>query len=231
MENTVSKLLALAALSSSLLLLPSSEATAQTIEAQGGATVTTSAPAPMPAPAPRYRRRPGPRLMAPTKINIGGLGANSTQGFLSGVEASVGVHWASLSPRPTNFDIGLGVFGGVMESATPKDKNKPGAVLAGGYLEFGKTLSQGDFWRTWAAGRAEMFEYDSFGKQGEGVGASGRLEAELYLSGVGLAPNGIFLGTYAIGVYVEAAARQMEDVSLLQVGAGLSIRTPLVWGW
>src|SRR5262249_15053647 len=50
---------------------------------------------------PRYRRRPGPRIMAPLKIDIGAAGANTTYGFAPGLGMAVGIHWASLSPRPT----------------------------------------------------------------------------------------------------------------------------------
>ena len=65
-----------------------------------------------------------------------------------------------------------------------------------------------------------------------GSGVSAKLEAELYLSGVGISPDGIFLGTYAIGLYVEGAVRRLhDDVSDLQLGVGLTIRTPMVWTW
>ena len=54
----------------------------------------------------RYRRRPGPRWMMPLKIDIGAQGANTSNGFLPGIELRAGIHWASLSPEPTNFDLG-----------------------------------------------------------------------------------------------------------------------------
>ncbi|HEU4614378.1 MAG TPA: hypothetical protein VFS15_19920, partial [Kofleriaceae bacterium] len=70
---------------------------------------------PAPAPAVRdhrddtpavttrtYRRRPGPRFMMPLKIDIGAAGANTTHGFAPGIAAAVGIHWASLAPRPTD---------------------------------------------------------------------------------------------------------------------------------
>ncbi|HEY5946394.1 MAG TPA: hypothetical protein VIV40_12915, partial [Kofleriaceae bacterium] len=58
---------------------------------------------------PRYRRRPGPRFMMPLKIDIGAAGANTSRGFAPGIGAEVGIHWASLSPRPTDTDVGIGV--------------------------------------------------------------------------------------------------------------------------
>ena len=73
---------------------------------------------------------------------------------------------------------------------------------------------------------------DAFGEQRNGLGVAGRLSAELYLSGVGIEPRGVFLGSYALGVYVEAGARQLgPDVGTLQVSGGITIRTPLVWTW
>ena len=40
----------------------------------------------------------------------------------------------------------------------------------------------------------------------------------------------MFLGTYALGVYVEAGARDMAPgVGMFQASAGLTFRTPLVF--
>jgi hypothetical protein len=197
---------------------------------QGGVTVS---PAYVP-PQPRYRSRPGPRLMAPLRIDIGGIGANSKAGFLPGAELSAGIHWASLSPNPTSVDFGLGVFVGAMGKGEdmPNSNKNENVSYAGLYAEFGKSLSSGDYWRTWASGRAELLEADAFGNQSEGYGVSAKLEAELYLHGVGISPSGLFLGSYALGVYVQAAARHLgDDVNMLQLGAGVTVRTPMVWAW
>ncbi|HWO21527.1 MAG TPA: hypothetical protein VNO30_22315, partial [Kofleriaceae bacterium] len=187
------------------------------------------------APAPEmrtYRRRPGPRIMMPLKVDIGASGANTARGFAPGIGMSVGIHWASLSPRPTRTDVGLGVFGALL--ATPADTSamtdSNGVAYGGAYLEVGRTLSQGSFWRTWASGRGEYLGSSAFDESHAGFGASGRLSAELYVSGVGIAPRGVFLGTYALGVYVEAGARDMvSGVGMLQASAGLTFRTPLVF--
>jgi hypothetical protein len=195
-----------------------------------------SAPAAAPAPAPqatvRYRRRPGPRFMMPLKVDIGAASINSDRGFVTGIGAAVGIHWASLSPNPTQTDIGLGVFGAI--AATPEDTtvmdDKPTVAQGGAYLELGHTLSHGDFWRTWGTGRAEYLGSSAFGEDHVGIGATGRLSAELYISGVGIEPRGLFLGTYAIGLYVEAGYRDtVVGVSNIHAGAGLTFRTPLVF--
>ncbi|HEX5058772.1 MAG TPA: hypothetical protein VFV99_05390 [Kofleriaceae bacterium] len=181
---------------------------------------------------PRYRRRPGPRFMMPLKIDIGAAGANTSRGFAPGMSAAVGIHWASLSPRPTDTDVGIGLFGGIL--AAPEDtsvmNDKNGVAYGGAYLELAHTLSQGTWWRTWASGRGEYLGSTAFDQDHAGFGASGRLSAELYVSGVGIEPRGVFLGTYAIGVFVEAGVRDMvEDVGKFQMSGGLTFRTPLVF--
>jgi hypothetical protein len=178
-----------------------------------------------------YRRRPGPRFMLPLKIDIGAVGLNTTRGYAPGVGAAIGVHWASLSPTPTDTDVGIGVFGALL--STPSDPQmmdtSSGVAYGGAYLEVGHTLVRNDFARVWAAGRGEYLGSSAFGESHKGLGAMGRLSAELYVGGIGLEPRGVFLGTYAIGVYVEAGARDMvNDVGTFQAGAGLTFRTPLV---
>jgi hypothetical protein len=190
-------------------------------------------PATFDSPPPRrYRRRVGPKIMLPLRLDIGMQGASTTQGTMSGLELRLGVHWASLSPRPTKWDVGVGVFGAVLPG--PEDDAMPMAendVLYGGaYLEVGRTLSEGRYWRTWASGRGEYMGSSTFGDEQVGLGVAGRLSAELYASGVGIEPRGLFVGSYAIGVYAEAAGRGLgNDVSPVQISAGLTFRTPLVF--
>jgi len=180
----------------------------------------------------RYRRRPGPRFMMPLKIDLGAAGADTVRGYAPGIGMAIGIHWASLSPTPTDGDIGIGVFGAALDAprgtAAMSDAN--GVGYAGAYLELAHTLSRGDWWRTWASGRGEYLASSAFDQDHTGFGASGRLSAELYVSGVGVEPRGVFLGTYAIGVYAEAGVRDVgPDVSKFHVGGGLTFRTPLVF--
>jgi hypothetical protein len=227
------------------VLAASSPAFAQPAVRDHRAPVPAAAPAPAPSPEvrdhrdtnsiearPRYRRRPGPRFMMPLKIDIGAAGANTSRGFAPGVAASVGIHWASLSPRPTNTDVGIGVFGALLaakEDTTVMD-DQNGVAYGGAYLELGHTLARGNWWRTWASGRGEYLASSAFGEDHVGFGAAGRLSAELYVSGVGLEPRGVFLGTYAIGVYAEAGVRDVaSDLGAFQISGGLTFRTPLVF--
>jgi len=182
---------------------------------------------------PHYRRRPGPRFMMPLKIDLGAAGANTSHGFAPGVGAAVGIHWASLSPEPTNTDVGVGVFGallGAPTTTTTMTTMDNGIAYGGAYLEVGHTLAQGSGWRTWASGRGEYLASSVFGTDHKGVGGAVRLSAELYTSGVGIEPRGLFLGAYALGLYVEAGVRDVApDLSIFQMTAGLTIRTPLVF--
>lgn len=219
-------------------LLESSAALAQP-EVRDHRTETAVAPAPAPQPevrdhSTRYRRRPGPRFMMPLKIDLGAAGANTSRGFAAGVGGAIGIHWASLSPQPTDTDVGIGLFGAIL--GAPADptgmSDNNGVAYGGAYLEVAHTLSRGNYWRTWASGRGEYLGSTAFGMdQGHvGFGASGRLAAELYVSGVGIEPRGVFLGTYAIGVYAEAGVRDVaRDIGALHVSGGLTFRTPLVF--
>ena len=190
-------------------------------------------PAPSDTGGRSYRRRPGPRFMMPLKVDLGFASANTTRGFAPGFGLAVGIHWASLSPQPTNTDVGIGVFGAVLaapnDTTTMTDSNS--VTYGGAYLEVGQTLSHGSFWRTWAAGRGEYLASSAFGSADHvGFGGTGRLSSEIYLSGVGIEPRGLFLGTYAIGVYVEAGVRDVtSDLGAFHVGGGLTFRTPLVF--
>jgi hypothetical protein len=229
------KLAVSAAFVASLATLPTHAAYAGGAEGQVHVSAGVSVGTPQPQPR-RYRRAPGPRLMPPLRIDLGGIGAASDFGTLTGAEVSIGIHWASLSPTPTDFDIGIGAFGGVLgNSRTPVDPvtgDNEQLTYGGLYGEYGHRLSGGDFWRTWASGRGEYLSSDGFGETHRGVGVSAKLEAELFLSGVGVSPDGIFLGTYAIGLYVQGGVRRLSnDVSDLQLGLGVTIRTPMVWRW
>lgn len=204
--------------------------------AEAGPEVRDHRAAPAPAggasASVHYRRRPGPKVMLPLKIDIGAAGQNTSQGFARGISAAVGVHWASLSPTPTRLDIGIGVFGALL--ATPADPSKmmdsEGIALGGAYLEAGYALAAGTWWRTFATARGEYVGSAGFGNSHAGFGGTGRLSAELFSSGVGIEPRGLFLGAYAFGVYVEAGGRDMADgIGAFHAAAGLTFRTPLVF--
>lgn len=179
-----------------------------------------------------YRHR-GPRYMLPLKIDLGFAGANTSMGYAPGIGAAIGIHWASLSPQPVDTDVGLGVFGALLSTPIdPASNTSSGIAYGGAYLEVGHTLARNDFARVWASGRGEYLGSSAFDKDHKGFGVMGRLSGELYTAGAGVAPRGVFLGSYAIGLYVEAGARDMvQDVGKLSIGAGLTFRTPFAFTW
>jgi hypothetical protein len=179
-----------------------------------------------------YHHR-GPRYMLPLKIDIGFAGANTAMGYAPGIGAAIGIHWASLSPQPVDTDVGLGVFGALLSTPIdPASNTSSGIAYGGAYLEVGHTLARNDFARVWASGRGEYLGSSAFDKDHKGFGVMGRLSGELYTAGAGVAPRGIFLGSYAIGLYVEAGARDMvQDVGKFSIGAGLTFRTPFALLW
>ncbi|HEY4242361.1 MAG TPA: hypothetical protein VGM88_21235 [Kofleriaceae bacterium] len=184
-----------------------------------------------------YRHRPGPRFMMPLEIDLGAVGADSSRGMAEGVQGSIGVHWASLSPTPTSWDAGIGIFGAIMgagpaDNATDQMNQNNGIAYGGAYVQVGHTLAQGNSWRTWLSGRGEYLASDAFGKSNTGLGVSARLSAELYSSGAGIEPGrGLFLGSYGVGVYVEAAMRDVAPgLSAFQATTGLTLRTPMAFG-
>lgn len=222
--RTLSRLFFLAATAASLL-----GSSTATVHAEAEHAVVT--PYVGVSPQVRYRRRPGPRFMMPLKVDLGAAGVDTARGFAPGVNGAIGIHWASLSPHPTDTDVGIGVFGALLGApADPNNmSNSNGIAYGGAYLEGAHTLSRGQLWRTWAAVRGEYVGSSAFGQSHVGYGITGRLSTELYASGVGIEPRGLFLGTYAIGLYVEAGVRDMvSDVGDFHVGAGLTFRTPFV---
>ena len=179
-----------------------------------------------------YHHR-GPRYMLPLKVDFGFAGVNTAMGYAPGIGAAIGIHWASLSPQPVDTDVGIGVFGALMSTPIDPGMNTSSGVAYGGaYLEVGHTLARNDFARVWASGRGEYLASSAFDKDHAGFGLMGRLSGELYTAGAGVAPRGVFLGSYAIGLYVEAGARDMvQDVGKLSIGAGLTFRTPFAFLW
>lgn len=179
-----------------------------------------------------YRHRPGPRVMLPLTMDLGYVGTDTMMGYAQGIGGSLGIHWSSLSPKPVDTDVGVGVFGSLLAAQEPAGTTgmDTGVAYGGAYLQVGHTLARNNFARTWLSARGEYLESTAFGGPNHvGVGASVRLTGELYASGVGIAPGQLFLGTYAVGLYAEAGVRDMVDgVSDFQVTAGMTIRTPTV---
>jgi hypothetical protein len=170
-----------------------------------------------------------PWVMLPMKLDLGAAGTATSRGRATGMAGSLGIHWASLAPRPTDTDVGIGVFGSLM--STDNHEMEESAVKHyGGYIELGRTLSRGSYWRTWASGRGEYLASRAFGGDTHtGFGASGRLSVELYANAAHADRAGAAVGSWAIGLYVEAAVRDtVEDAGKLHASTGMTLRTPFV---
>jgi hypothetical protein len=58
-----------------------------------------------------------------------------------------------------------------------------------------------------------------------------RVTTEAYLSGIDGGGNALIIGTLALGIYGEAAVRQIDGTAVdLALSAGLSIRIPFMFG-
>jgi hypothetical protein len=170
-------------------------------------------------------------LIPPARVDIGATatGLDEHPAF----QLVAGVHWASLSPTPgTRIDVGAGV---VSLSGSgpddPADKMDDRLHLVGGYVEVATRPAGNGWWRTWAGVRVEAGEVERAGEDGEYVGIAARVTSEAYLQGMDGGGNALVLGTLAIGVYAEAAARQIDGVAAdLAISAGLSFRIPFIIG-
>jgi hypothetical protein len=183
----------------------------------------------------RYVRPRLPLVMLPFKLDIGAASASTSRGLAGGIGGSLGIHWASLAPRPTDTDVGIGIFGSVMSARdVPEIMESNNEINQYGmYLEVGRTLSRGRLARTWASGRAEYLQSRAFrGDNHYGFGTSARLSAELYASTSGAHRSGVVHGTWALGVYAEVAIRDTAlDAGKLYGGVGMTIRTPLLFSF
>jgi hypothetical protein len=160
----------------------------------------------------------------------------------------VGVHWASLAWKPTSFDLGIGFVRSSRDlldpialartsggsSASSAGSPQTSLDLDGGYITLGHTLFDRHHIRTWMMARGELlhgkFEGRAFSATGEAV----RIATELYApirpaGGGGVGGGGGLVGTFAIGVYVEASHRALPDeLGANGVTTGLSIRVPFI---
>ena len=179
----------------------------------------------------------GGLFVPPLRAELGSSLNVGPSGPYASADMSVGIHWASLSPRESAVDLGIGITtsmaqdpsGGAPARASKVDH--PTIITAtGGYLELAARVRNGRRWRTWLGGRGELASGERNGRSVSIVGASARLSTELFGGVAGAGSSSIVLGTFAIGVYVEAKHREYGDGGLGSsgFGAGVSARLPLI---
>jgi hypothetical protein len=180
----------------------------------------------------------GGLFVPPLRAELGSSVNAGPSGPYASTDMSVGVHWASLSPRRSAFDVGVGFTSSLGQDtypqkvgphATPRDQLAP-ITASGGYLELAARVRAGKHWRTWLGARGELATGERFGRQSSSVAASARLSTELFGGVAGGGGDGLVLGTFAIGLYVEAKYREYGDGApgASSLGAGVSGRLPLI---
>jgi hypothetical protein len=171
-------------------------------------------------------------LVPPARVDLGATatGMHDHPAF----QLVAGVHWASLMPTPkTRIDVGAGVISmyGPGSDEDALDKMDDSFHLTGAYVEVATRPAGNDWWRTWAGVRVEAGQVERAGDDGDYVGMAARVTTEAFFSGTDGGGNAVIIGTVALGIYGEAAVRQIDGVAIdLALSAGLSIRIPFMFG-
>jgi hypothetical protein len=180
-------------------------------------------------------------FVPPVRVDASAATMSRSDGAMVGVHVLTGLHWASLWPgKRTPVDVGIGYIyeaydlgpaaepmvlaaGGVSRPADPT------LELHGGYIELARRAGGNDWKRTWIGARAEVLAGEVNGHTRAGVGFTGRGAWELYAPVKAGGRNGVIVGTFALGVYLEVGGRLLPDgKSAVMSTAGLSMRLPLI---
>jgi len=156
-------------------------------------------------------------------------------------ELLAGVHWASLTWKPTDLDVGIGYVGVwrpvvpnyAVRSTVPIDQIDNRLHLDGAYFDLAYTLERHAHWRTWLAARVEYLSGHVNGQQSFGHGVALRIATEVYTHSVGVAKDNraiaFYAGTFAVGFYVEASHRTLApELGPDAMTAGVSMRVPFI---
>ena len=141
---------------------------------------------------------------------------------------SASLNWATIYPKRTAFDIGIGYTAIFDAPDSEPDKihsrTNSGFSMHGGFLSLSRLIGELAHTRAWIGTRVEMLRAN-----GETVyGVSTRLSAEVW-KGLALSgSNSGILGVGALGLWTEFGLRQLPNSGMLQhVSVGLSMRLPL----
>ena len=100
-------------------------------------------------------------FIPPMKVDVGWATTLSEGVVTTGRQTFLGLSWATVVPRPTWFDIGVGY----VTAEIPVDQlatrgthtmSTDSPHLHGGYLELGARIVERRGWRTWAMSRFEV---------------------------------------------------------------------------
>ncbi len=177
-------------------------------------------------------------FVPPMRVDLSPATMSGPDGTMIGMHALAGVYWASLWPgKRTPVDVGVGYLYEAYRTGEPRSQllaagmapEEPLLELHGTYVELARRAGGNHGRRGWIGARAEVLFSEVGGRRRAGVGFAGRAAWELFVPVKGGGNNGVIVGTFALGVYLELAARQLPDgKGALQSTAGLSMRIPLI---
>ena len=191
-------------------------------------------------------RNAGAFGVPPAKVDVGYLTFGTDKGVATGKQWLVGMNWATIYPKRTRFDVGLGYVGAVFENPsapriegvvpvreTPVRERTirptapdPTIDLHGGYLELSARVASGSHWRTFVSGRGELSSVDG----ASSLGSAARISTEVWGGVMSGGKNALAVGVFALGFWVEASTRELGDRAIVTAAsAGMSVRIPLLF--
>jgi hypothetical protein len=150
-------------------------------------------------------------LIPPAEVDFGvgvPLG-DSAEGLSPSAEILAGLHWASLAWKPTRVDFGVGYVGSFRSIDDPMRLDDQAITMHGGYVSLGTTVARGKHWLTWFTARGELMRANDNHHDFSVLGSALRVATEIYGSGAAGGRNGFLVGTFALGIYVEATYRDV----------------------
>ena len=178
-------------------------------------------------------------IVPPLRADMGPLAIVDSSGARHGSQIAVGVHWASLYPKETPIDVGVGLVAAFVDEDTATGAKSAaadedsGLSLAGGYLDLSTRLAGGRIWRTWGGLRGEALRADGDDRGHAGLGIAARISAEIYdgAQGAGAAGSGvgIMFGVAALGAYAEVSYRDLRGpFGGVGLSSGVTVRLPFI---
>lgn len=174
----------------------------------------------------------------PLSIDVGSSVLSSEDGEVrTSPVVLVGLKWATIYPKRTALDLGIGYVGAMMgpddepSARRVHSKRKNGSAnsslssMHGVFLEVAGLAGERNHARAWVAGRAELLR-----SNGENVlGFATRISAEVWTGLSDTQGHGTAYGVAALGLWTELGVRRVPSLGLVQqVSVGLSFRIPLI---
>lgn len=168
-------------------------------------------------------------LIPPVEVDLGvgvPLG-QQTDGLSPSTEVLAGLHWASLAWKPTRVDVGVGYVGSFRSIDDPMRLEDQSITLHGAYLTIGTSIARGKHWRTWFTARGELMRGNDEHHDFSVLGGALRVATELYGSDASGGRNALLVGTFALGIFVEATYRDVPaEYGPVGLSSGVTCRLP-----